>query len=99
MKKILILLGGTLAVLAAVVVVRTVLHTPEAQGSADPVVIDLDEDAIAARLAEAIRFRTVSHQSPAEFDAAEGPSRLRSPRQRTPAAGLGTPRSGTRSSW
>ncbi|MGE0621709.1 MAG: M20 family peptidase [Pseudomonadales bacterium] len=71
MKKILILLGGTLAVLAAVVVVRTVLHTPEIQGSADPVIIDLDEDAVAARLAEAIRFRTVSHQSPADFDAAE----------------------------
>jgi carboxypeptidase PM20D1 len=71
MKKILLALAAALAVLVAVLVVRTLLHTPAPQGSAEPVDIPLDENAIAERLAEAIRFRTVSHQSTEDFEASE----------------------------
>ena len=61
--------AGAVALLAGVVIVRTVTY--EAPGSsaapvalAAPVAVDVD--AAASRLAESIRFQTISHQDPAE---------------------------------
>jgi carboxypeptidase PM20D1 len=71
MKKFLLFLIALLTVLISVVLIRTWLHQPDAIAEVPEVVIDVDEAAIAGRLAEAIRFRTVSHQSPADFEAAE----------------------------
>ena len=52
-----------------VVLVRAFLHSPEMTEEIALVDISLDEQAIAERLAQAIRFRTVSHQRPEEFEA------------------------------
>jgi len=67
-KKILLLLTAAAAILVLVVLTRTWLHQPESFEDIDRIQIDLDEAAIARRLAEAVRFRTVSHQSEADFD-------------------------------
>lgn len=71
MKKVLILLAAVLAVLIGIVAVRAMLHQPVSRETAEPVQIELNEAAIAGRLAEAIRFRTVSHQSSVDFEPAE----------------------------
>ncbi|TNF90672.1 MAG: M20/M25/M40 family metallo-hydrolase [Gammaproteobacteria bacterium] len=71
MKKALLLIAGALAALIAVVLIRTVGHQPLAVESVERVEIALDEEAIAARLAEAIRFKTISHQSEADFEPGE----------------------------
>ena len=54
--------GIALALLATVVLLRTLLHRPIEQAPIDVVTIKLDEQAIASRLAESIRFQTISHQ-------------------------------------
>ena len=61
----LLVVGG---VLVAVVLLRAFLHTPVTTDRVEPVVIALDEPAIAERLAQAIRFRTISHQSDEGFE-------------------------------
>ena len=71
MKKILLLGIVLIGALIAVVLIRTAGHQPEAIDSVEPVQISLDEAAIAARLAEAIRFKTISHQSEADFEPGE----------------------------
>ena len=58
-----------LVVLVAVLLVRTALHTPSESSDIKPLDISVDADRAAARLAEAIRFRTVSHQSEDDFEA------------------------------
>ncbi len=66
MKKLSLALMGILAVLAGIVLVRTARFTSR-QLQVEPVqVIAIDRDAVAKRLAEAIRFQTVSFQDPAE---------------------------------
>ncbi len=55
--------------IAAIVLVRTLLHTPVDVPAVEPQTISVDEAAIAGHLAEAIRFRTVSHQRADEFEA------------------------------
>lgn len=71
MKKILLLLAAGFVALIGLLLVRAALHQPLAQGSAEPVQIELNEAAIGLRLAEAIRFRTVSHQSSDDFEVSE----------------------------
>ncbi len=61
---------GALIVLAAVVLVRTLLHVPPPLEDVPRVQVAIDEQQVARHLAEAIRFRTVSHQQPEDFDAA-----------------------------
>ena len=68
-KKILVFFGLALLVLAVVISIRTWLHQPDTREVQDVVAIDLDEAAIAGRLAEAIRFRTVSNQNVNDLDA------------------------------
>lgn len=55
--------------IVAIVLVRTILHTPVDVPAVEPQTISVDEAAIAEHLAEAIRFRTVSHQRADEFEA------------------------------
>jgi carboxypeptidase PM20D1 len=63
MKKALAVLGLVLLVLVAVLLVRTVL-TRSHQITAEPVTdISIDSRAAAERLAGAVRFRTISHES------------------------------------
>jgi carboxypeptidase PM20D1 len=71
MRKVLLAMLGVLVVLAAVVLVRAARFGSR-QVAAEPVARPaLDEAAAAARLAGALRFRTISHQDPAELDADE----------------------------
>lgn len=69
MKKLFlgVLFAGLL--LTLVVLVRAFLHKPAPTEATALVDISLDEQAIAGRLAQAIRFRTVSHQQPEDFEA------------------------------
>ena len=62
-RTLLIGSGLALALLATVVLLRTLLHGPIERASIDIVTIELDEQAIASRLAESIRFQTISHQN------------------------------------
>ena len=71
MKTILTAVAGLVAVLAIIVIYRAWQHQPENADAMAPVAITLDEAAIASRLAEAIRFRTVSYQNPDRFEPAE----------------------------
>lgn len=71
MKRGFVLLAGVLVLLTAVVVVRTLLHSPEPLPAMDTQVVELDEQTIARHLAEAVRFRTVSHQQADAFEAEE----------------------------
>ena len=62
--------GIALALLATVVLLRTLLHGPIEREPIDVVTIELDEQAIASRLAESIRFQTISHQNDDMLDKA-----------------------------
>jgi carboxypeptidase PM20D1 len=64
-------LGAAAAIvaLAAVVLVRTMLHTPPALAPVDTVEVSLDDAGIARHLSEAIRFRTVSYENQEDFPA------------------------------
>jgi carboxypeptidase PM20D1 len=70
-KKIAILLGGALLVLAGVVVGRGWRAASRQVQVAPAAPLAIDADRAAAGLAEAIRFQTVSNQDPAQFDAAQ----------------------------
>lgn len=70
MKSVLLGLLVVLLAVAAIIVTRTLLHTPASAEPVAPVTIALDEQRIAARLSRAIRFPTVSHQDPAQLDEA-----------------------------
>lgn len=69
MKKILPSLAVGVFILAGVLLVNTLLHTSkqleEIPSAAD---IKMDKMALAERLEEAVRFRTISHQDPAKLD-------------------------------
>jgi len=71
MKKILLFLILSVVVLAAVVGTRAWLHAPLDQTDIARVDVRIDETSAAQHLAEAVRFRTVSHQSSDDFEAAE----------------------------
>ena len=67
MKKILIGLMGMIGVLILVIAAKTLTNSWKKQIQVQSVVpLELDTEAIAKHLAEAIRFRTVSHQDPAD---------------------------------
>ena len=69
MKSLLLGLLGAVLLVLVIVLARAFLHTPEITEEIALVDISLDERAVAERLAQAIRFRTVSHQRPEEFEA------------------------------
>ena len=71
MIKILKGLAAVVALLAFVVVVKTLTFSPKQRRVAPVEPRKVDADALASHLAEAVRFRTVSHQDPADNDPAE----------------------------
>ena len=66
MKKLSLTLSAILAVLAGVILVRTVTFTSRQLQVAPAQAMAIDRDGLAKRLAEAIRFKTISFQDPAE---------------------------------
>ncbi len=67
MEGTLLLVGLGLVLLVCVVLLRTMRLTSK-QVQAEPAIdVSLDGQKIAERLAQAIRFQTISHQDPAEF--------------------------------
>ena len=73
--RTLVKISGTLAaVVVVIVLVNTFRHTPDTLRQVAPVEVTVDEDLIARHLAEAVQFRTVSHQDPSlrEQDQFEG---------------------------
>lgn len=67
-KRLLIFVVGCLVVLFAVMLVRTLLFRSRQVEAGAVGVVPLDASAAAGRLAEALRFQTVSHEDPARFD-------------------------------
>lgn len=71
MKRIALVFGAALLALAGVVVGRA-LDAPSHQVQVEPAApVAIDAERAAAGLGEAIRFRTVSNQDPAQFDASQ----------------------------
>ena len=71
MGKIAITILAVLLALTAIVVVRTMMHQPESLADVARVDVVIDEQTVARHLAEAVRFKTVSHQNPADFDSSQ----------------------------
>jgi len=71
MKKLLLVAGAVVTVLAAAMVLRanTVFEDVQPAPAADLPQVALDEAAVVERLAGAIRFRTISHDDRSDFDA------------------------------
>ena len=69
-KKILLSAVVLLAVLGAILLARTLMLAAPVAAEAPSSMRAVDGDAVAGRMAEAIRFRTISHQDPAAFDPA-----------------------------
>jgi len=68
-RKILAGATGALGLLIAVIVIRAWAHRPEPAEATPRVTIELDDAVAAVHLSEAVRFRTVSHQNPEDFEA------------------------------
>ncbi|HEX8852652.1 MAG TPA: M20/M25/M40 family metallo-hydrolase, partial [Pyrinomonadaceae bacterium] len=67
-KKLLLFVFACLFILFAVLLARTLLFRTQ-QVTAEPVGrVPVDASAAAARLAQALRFQTISHEDPARFD-------------------------------
>lgn len=70
-RKLLLLAFAAALALAALLVYRTIGFVPRSQPPAEPLADAVDADAIAQRLARAVRFETVSPQPPQPIDAAQ----------------------------
>ena len=69
MKKILIGFVALIGVLVLVVSMKTVTYPWKMQVQVPPIEpLELDEDVMASHLAEAVRFKTISHQDPSDND-------------------------------
>ncbi|MFT7686661.1 MAG: carboxypeptidase PM20D1 [Candidatus Azotimanducaceae bacterium] len=64
MKRTFFVLLSIIGIVVTVVLIRTVLHLPENVEMVAPVQIEIDENAIAQNLSEAIQFPTISNQNP-----------------------------------
>ena len=69
--KMLKLIGGSLLILAAVIVVRTIMHSPPPRADVTLVNLNIDAKKAAQHLSESITFKTVSNQSQADKNDAE----------------------------
>lgn len=70
MRKLLFGLFAAVVLVVGIVLIRTILLSPPTLATITPVSIDLDEDLIANHLAQAIRFKTVSHGDPRQWEKA-----------------------------
>ena len=74
MRNLILALVGAVIFLGIVLVVRAALHQPlDSDGgqAVESVQVEIDESLAAQHLSEAIRFRTVSHQRPEDFEPVE----------------------------
>lgn len=71
MNKFFLALVTTAGLLGAIILVRAATFKSRQIHAAPAAPISLDREAIVSRLAEALRFKTVSYQTPAEFNAQE----------------------------
>ncbi len=72
LKWLLIVAVLVIVALCAVLIARAVALPTERSGSeVEPVRVEVDAEAVAARLAAALRFKTVSYHDPAQFQASE----------------------------
>jgi carboxypeptidase PM20D1 len=71
MKNFSLTLGAALVLLGAIIIVRAATFTSRQIQASPAPPIQLDENAIVGRLAEAIKLKTVSFQSPADESAGE----------------------------
>lgn len=67
LKRILLGIGLLLGLLIALLVGRALMF-PSKQITVKPVTVEVDAKEVAGRLAEAVRFKTISHQDPKQFD-------------------------------
>lgn len=64
MKKFLMILGLALSLLVAVVLIRTLLHTPiEPDYDIEPAQVAVNEERLLKHISESLRFKTISYQS------------------------------------
>ncbi|MCZ6503731.1 MAG: M20 family peptidase [Gammaproteobacteria bacterium] len=68
MKRTILIVGAVIVVIAAIIVIRTIMHSPMQLDEVEQVEIELDENLAALHLSEAIQMRTVSHQNPVNRD-------------------------------
>ena len=74
MRNLILALVGAVIFLGIVLLVRAALHQPlDSDGgqAVETVQVEIDESLAAQHLSEAIRFRTVSHQRPEDFEPVE----------------------------
>ncbi len=70
MRRALAVVGSLLAIVAGVVLVRALLFRPRAV-EVEPVAMpEVDVQSAALHLSQALRFETISHEDPTEFDSA-----------------------------
>ncbi len=69
MKRLLVMLGSLIVLLVAVILLRT-LRYRQVQAAVPPAPDIAIADGAAERLAGAVRIATISHEKPADFDAA-----------------------------
>lgn len=70
-RTLLFVITGVLVLLIAIIFIRAWLHQPQNYEEVPQVWIDLDDAVAAQHLSEAVRFKTVSHQNPEDFDPGE----------------------------
>lgn len=68
MKRVLMGGIGLIALLAAIVLVRTINYTPDTQPTAELITHSPDRDTIAQHMSQAIQFKTVSKQRPSRAE-------------------------------
>jgi acetylornithine deacetylase/succinyl-diaminopimelate desuccinylase-like protein len=71
MKKALALIGLAVLAITLVVLIRTARFTSKQLTAKPAEPVGLDRQALATRLAQALRFRTISHQDPGNLDREE----------------------------
>lgn len=70
MRKALAVIGSCLALLLALLVVRAVLFRPQPVAVEPLAAPEVDAQSAALHLSQALRFPTISHEDPADFDSA-----------------------------
>ncbi len=68
MRKALAVVGSALALLLALLMARAALFRPQSVAVEPVPVPEVDAQSAALHLSQALRFPTISHENPAEFD-------------------------------
>ncbi len=68
MKKLLKIILGLIVILIVILVVNTMMFTSKQEVVTSVTPVDIDSQAVSARLSQALQIRTISHQDPSLFD-------------------------------